>query len=221
MIAFYYKSLLRKILKGILFFFLSLFLFMFFCNRWIISSTRSRIYSDVNEIPFNEVGVVPGASKFLGFHINPYFKYRMEAAAELYHAGKIKHILVTGDNHADWYDEPTDMKNYLITLGVPENCITLDFAGFRTFDSMVRAKKIFGLNKFTIISQEFHNQRALFICHHYGIDAVAFNAKDPFIGPASNTREYLAKTKAVLDIYLLFTQPKFLGEEESIKVCEK
>lgn len=194
---------------------------MFFCNSWIIHSTRSKIYSSAKDIPFNEVGVVPGASKNLGPYINPYFKYRMEAAAELYHAGKIKHILVTGDNHSHSYDEPTDMKNYLISLGVPENCITMDFAGFRTFDSMVRAKKIFGLNKFTIISQEFHNQRALFICDHYGIDAIAYNAKDPFMGPATHTREYLAKTKAVLDIYLLFTQPKFLGEVEEMRICSR
>ncbi|MFZ5554990.1 MAG: SanA/YdcF family protein [Bacteroidota bacterium] len=216
----FYKSLLRKIVVRSFLFFSVVFVFMLACNLWVIHSTRSRIYSSVEEIPFNEVGVVPGAAKTLGGRfINPYFKYRMEAAAQLFHAGKIKHILVTGDNHSCNYDEPTDMKNYLVSLGVPENCITLDYAGFRTFDSMVRAKKIFGLSKFTIISQEFHNQRALFICDHYEIDAVAFNANDPYMGPATHTREWLAKTKAVMDLYVLFTQPRFLGGEEQMNTC--
>jgi SanA protein len=126
------------------------------CNYYIVKSTENRIYSEIKEIPKNEVAVVLGASKYLGVnekYINPYFKYRMEAAAELYHSGKVKHLLVSGDNHSKNYDEPTDMKNYLISLGVPCEAITLDYAGFRTFDSMIRAKEIFGLKRFTIVSQ--------------------------------------------------------------------
>jgi len=189
-----------------------------YCNWYIIKSTESRIYSEIKEIPKNEVAVVLGASKYLGVnekYINYYFKYRMEAAAELYHTGKVKHLLVSGDNHSKDYDEPTDMKNYLISLGVPCEAITLDYAGFRTFDSMIRAKEIFGLTKFTIVSQEFHNQRALFICDQLGIDAIAYNAKDAYRGPGSLAREYLAKSKAVLD-FLLGTEPKFLGCREYI-----
>jgi SanA protein len=127
----------------------------------------------------------------------------------------VKHLLVSGDNHSKNYDEPTDMKNYLVSLGVPKEAITLDYAGFRTFDSMIRAKLIFGLTKFTIVSQEFHNQRALFICDQLGIEAVAFNAKDGYRGTGSLTREYFAKSKAVLD-FLLGTEPKFLGCREYI-----
>lgn len=195
-----------------------LIIYTVYCNWYIIKSTEDRIYSETKEIPKNEVAVVLGASKYLGVHekyINPYFKYRMEAAAELYHSGKVKHLLVSGDNHSKNYDEPTDMKNYLISLGVPCEAITLDYAGFRTYDSMIRAKEIFGITKFTIVSQEFHNQRALFICDQLGIDAVAYNAKDAYRGPASLTREYLAKSKAVLD-FIIGTSPKFLGCREYI-----
>lgn len=195
-----------------------LIIYSIYCNYYIVKSTESRIYSGIKEIPNNDVAVVLGASKYLGVnekYVNPYFKYRMEAAAELYHSGKVKHLLVSGDNHSKNYDEPTDMKNYLISLGVPCEAITLDYAGFRTFDSMIRAKEIFGLAKFTIVSQEFHNQRALFICDQLGIEAVAFNAKDVYRGPGSLAREYLAKSNAVLD-FIIGTSPKFLGCREYI-----
>lgn len=195
------------------------FMFSTTSNWWIIRSTETRIYSTIDKIPKKDVGLVLGASKYLGYrnqYINPYFKRRMEAAAELYHSGKVKHLLVSGDNHSKDYDEPSDMRDYLISLGVPCEAITLDYAGFRTFDSMIRAKLIFGLNSFTIISQEFHNQRALFICDQLGIDAIAFNAKDVYMGPKSYLREYMAKTKSVID-FLIGTQPKFLGCREKIK----
>lgn len=198
-------------------------LFSFYCNWYISYSTQSRIYETVNEIPENEVGLVLGASKYLGVnkkYINYYFKNRMEKAAELYHAGKVHHLLVSGDNHSSDYDEPTDMKNYLMDLGVPETAITLDYAGFRTFDSIIRAKMIFGLNSFTIVSQEFHNERALFICDQLGIDAIAINAEDVYRGPNSLLREYLAKTKAVVDL-MVGVKPKFLGPREIIeKKCK-
>ncbi len=193
-------------------------LFSIYCNWYVSYSTQNRIYESVNEIPENEVAVVLGASKYLGVnkkYINYYFKFRMEKAAELYHAGKVHHLLVSGDNHSKDYDEPTDMKNYLISLGVPAKDITLDYAGFRTFDSIIRAKMVFGLSRFTIVSQEFHNERALFICDRLGIDAIAINAKDVYRGPNSLLREYLAKTKAVVDL-IVGVKPKFLGNEEFI-----
>jgi SanA protein len=198
--------------------FLLLILFVWFSNQYIASSFQHKMYTDTDKIPKNEVAVVLGASKYLGIdtnYINLYFKYRMETAADLYHAGKVKHILVSGDNHSKEYDEPSDMRDYLMALGVPCEAITLDYAGFRTFDSMIRAKLIFGLTKFTIVSQEFHNQRALFICDQLGIDAIAINAKDVYMGPKSCLREYLAKSKAVLD-FILGTEPKFLGCREYI-----
>ena len=193
-----------------------------FCNysNYIVkSSAEGKLFSELNEVPYNEVGLVLGTSKYLsGNYLNPYFVNRLDAAAQLYFAEKIDHIIVSGDNSRKNYDEPSDMMNYLIEKGIPAENITRDYAGFRTFDSMVRALKVFGQKKLTIISQEFHNERAVFICNHIGIDAVAFNAKEVYRGPASKWREYFAKTKAYLDIYLLGQEPKFLGKEEKIMV---
>jgi SanA protein len=112
-------------------------------NYWVIKKTRGRIYSDADSIPYNDVGLVLGANKNArGGSTNLYFKHRIEAAADLFKAGKIKHIIVSGDNHIKEYDEATDMKNALMAMGVPDSCITLDYAGFRTLDSMVRCKEI-------------------------------------------------------------------------------
>ncbi len=136
----------------------------------------------------------------------------------MFHAGKIDYILVSGDNSRQSYDEPTDFKNALIKGGVPSHKIYLDYAGFRTLDSIVRAKKVFGLNKFTIISQEFHNQRALYLAQHHNIDAVAYNAKEVLgqSGFKVKLREYLARTKMFIDL-LIQTQPKYLGQKIRIE----
>ena len=108
---------------------------------------------------------------------------------------------------------PKTWKIFLKRLNVPSSKIIKDYAGFRTFDSVIRAKKIFGQTNFTIISQKFHNERALFICNQNNIDAIAFNAQAVFSTPRNTLREYLAKFKAVLDVFILNTQPKFLGEK--------
>lgn len=194
---------------------------IFLSNYWIIHSTQNRIYSSVNDIPERKVGLLLGTSKLNhGGFPNLFFKYRIEAAAELFKAGKIRHILVSGDNSIKEYDEANDMREALVEQGVPDSCITLDFAGFRTLDSVVRCLKIFEQSDITIISQEFHDQRALFIADHYGMNAVAFATKDV---PAkyslkTSVREYFAKFKAVLDLYLLQKQPKFLGKSEPIRL---
>lgn len=189
-------------------------------NYWIIKSTKAQIYSDTSLIPKNDVALLLGASKTLrNGSENLFFKYRIEAAAALFKAGKIKHIIVSGDNSKKEYDEATDMREALVTLGVPDSCITLDYAGFRTLDSMVRCLKVFGQNKITVISQRFHNERAVFIGNFYEMEVVAFNAKDVpnAFSLKTRTREHFAKFKAVLDLYLLHKQPKFLGEKILIK----
>jgi SanA protein len=121
--------------------------------------------------------------------------------------------LVSGDNSQKDYDEPTDFKKDLIAKGIPEDRIFLDYAGFRTLDSIVRAKEVFGQTSITIISQKFHNQRAIYIAKQFGIDAIGFNAKDVY---NSHFREYLARSKASLDL-VFNVQPKFLGEKIVIK----
>ncbi len=191
------------------------------CNVWIYQQTKNQIFSDITLLPQNNVGLVLGTSKYFSDGTkNLFFKYRIAAAVQLFKEEKIKHIIVSGDNHVMEYNEAADMKKALLALAIPDSCITLDYAGFRTFDSVVRCKKIFGQNKFTIISQAFHNQRAVFISQHFDIDAVAYSAQEVPNELSENTRlrEYLARFKAMIDIYILHTSPKFLGEPIQINV---
>ena len=182
--------------------------------HWMSFKTRYQVYDSVNDIPKNKVGLLLGTGKYAASgNINLFYKYRIDAAVMLYKSGKIEYILVSGDNSRKDYDEPTDFKKDLIAKGIPEDRIFLDYAGFRTLDSVVRAKEIFGQTNFTIISQKFHNQRAIYIAKQFGIDAVGFNAKDVY---KANFREYLARSKASLDL-VFNVQPKFLGEKISIQ----
>ncbi len=178
------------------------------------------MYSDAESIPARKVGLVLGASKkTVRKTDNLFFTYRMQAAYELYKAGKVKFLLLSGDNHVKGYDEPSDMREALIALGVPDSCIVLDYAGFRTLDSVVRCDEVFGEDSITIVSQEFHNQRALFIANKNGINAIGFNAKGVHQNYSFKTRvrEYFARIKCVLDVYVLHTSPKFLGDKITIQ----
>ncbi len=213
-----FKLSVAAAILGLLFL-LSLWL----CNKWVISSTNAKIYNDTSTVPAKDVGLLLGTVPTLwNGRDNLYFTYRIRAAADLYKAGKIKHVLVSGDNHKHDYNEPEAMQQALINAGIPESDITLDFAGFRTLDSVVRAKKVFQQESFTVISQEFHNQRAIFIANRYGIEAVGYNAKDVphAYSKKVRMREFLAKPKAVLDLYILRKKPKFLGKKIDIVVSE-
>lgn len=195
--------------------------FIFFCNYEVRKNAVGKTYSNVNEIPFNKVGLLLGTCKTMKDKktINPFWKYRLEAAYELWKAKKIDRILISGDNGWYGYNEPQDFFDAFIALGIPDSVLVFDFAGFRTHDSVIRCKKVFGQNKVTIISQEFHNERALFIAQKYDLDAIAYNAKD--VGFRDNFyttfREKLARVKLFLDIYVLNTQPHFLGKKINIK----
>ncbi len=222
-----FKSLLNKIKniffnKWIFIFLLLLFAFIIFSNWIVINTTKTKIYNTISDTPkVNNVALILGTSKYTSKgYTNLFFKYRIKAAADLYLSGKIKHIIVSGDNSLKEYNEPRQMLQALIKLGIPASAITLDFAGFRTLDSVVRCKKVFGQNKFIIISQRFHVERALFIAKKYNIDAIGFAAQDP---PEKYTlktriREYFAKTKAVIDLYITNKKPKFLGKKEKINL---
>ncbi|WP_458629136.1 SanA/YdcF family protein [Winogradskyella sp. PC D3.3] len=203
-----------KILKRVIIAGICLTISIFSIFHWISYKANDLNYTDLNNIPKNKVGLVLGASKWApSGNLNLFYKHRIEATVALYQAGKIDYILVSGDNGRKDYDEPTDFKTDLIAKGIPEECIFLDYAGFRTLDSIVRAKAIFGQHSITIISQKFHNERAIYIAQHFNINAIAFNAKDVYKTPA---REYLARTKASLDL-LFNVQPKFLGEKITIQ----
>ncbi|HCX21353.1 MAG: SanA protein [Flammeovirgaceae bacterium] len=187
-------------------------------NFWIVSSTQDKIYYNINDVPPKRVALLLGTSKrTVQGGTNKYFAERMQAAADLYHRGIIEHIIVSGDNQTVYYNEPRDMLNALKELGVPEGAITLDYAGFRTLDSVVRSKEVFGQDEVMIITQDFHCYRALFIADYHGINAVAFSADNKDQLPWSlAVRETLARAKAVFDLYLFDQEPKFLGEPEKL-----
>ena len=191
------------------------------CNIWIVKSTENRIYSDLNKLPDHRIGLVLGTShRSVGGGPNPFFEHRIETAAELFRLGKIDHFILSGDNSTMFYNEPLEMRKALISKGVPPSAITLDYAGLRTLDSVVRSKEIFGQSKITIITQSFHSYRAIFISNFYEIDAVAMVAEEPGIERTFKVRlrEYLARTKAVLDLYIFKTAPRHLGEKEDLKI---
>jgi SanA protein len=144
----------------------------------------------------------------------------METAAELFAMGKIDHFIVSGDNRSMYYNEPMEMRKALLKKGVPASAITLDYAGLRTLDSIIRCKQIFGQEKITVITQSFHSYRALFISEFYDMDAVAMVADEPNFENSIKVRlrEYLARPRAVLDLYILGTAPRFMGEKEEVKV---
>lgn len=189
------------------------------CNIVVKRHTQGRIYADVNDIPYRKVGLVLGTVPVKNGRLNRYYQYRMDAAAELYFANKVSYLLLSGDNHVSHYNEPESMRKSLIERGVPDSVIYLDCAGFRTFDSMVRAKKVFAQDSVTVVSQQWHNERAIYIAEHYGLDAIAYSAKDYTAGRKiyvkNHLREALAKVKVVLDL-LVNKQPHFLGDIEPI-----
>lgn len=206
-------------LKGVCYSILILLLCVVLANIWVIKSTEANVYSDHRLLPDNKIALVLGTSqKLVNGLPNPFFDNRILTAAALYHEGKVDHFILSGDNRTRYYNEPLAMKKALMKEGVPDSAITLDYAGLRTLDSVVRSKEIFGQNKIIIITQPFHSYRALFISRYYNIDAVALVAKDP--GQESSKvyfREYFARAKAVLDLYILKTTPRHLGEKEPLK----
>jgi len=191
-------------------------------NVWMVRSGAARTFSDPAGLPVNDVGLVLGASaRTFGGYANPHFQARVAAAAKLYQAGKVKHLLLSGDNHVKGYDEPSDMKEALMKLGVPESAMTLDYAGFRTLDSVARAKAVFGQTRLTVITDDFHVSRALFLCRAEGIEAVAFCSDAVPLKDSGKTRmrEWLARVKAWLDVYVLQTGPRFYGPPVEIKIA--
>jgi SanA protein len=177
------------------------------CNLWVIMSTQSRVFYEINSLPFHNDGLVLATGKLIERgRINQHFVRRVDAAAVLYHAGKVKRLILSGDKQ---HDEPMELKRALLERGVPESAMVLDNYGLRTLDSVVRARDVFKCKNLTIISERFHDFRALFLSRYYGIDAVAYAPKAlPFRWMIRSTlRESLARVKAVLDLYILKTKP--------------
>lgn len=209
------KQLITICLDGMAF----ILIVVFFCNAKIIANTSSKTYSSVIDIEKRKVGLILGTSPTLARgYPNLYFTTRVQACIELYQANKIEYVLVSGDNSRSSYDEPTAFKDALIEGGIPASKIFLDYAGFRTLDSVVRAKEVFGQTKFTVISQDFHNQRAIYLAQAYGMDVIGYNADNvkAYYGFKTRMREYLAKTKAIFDLSFN-VEPKYLGPKVYIK----
>lgn len=190
------------------------------CNIWVLSSCSGRLYSDVEAVPHTRVAVMLGTNpKTKTGKMNYFYKHRIDAAVKLYQNGKIDRILISGDNSHKTYSEPDAMKDDLVAAGVPDSVIYLDYAGFSTYDSMVRAKEVFGLSEFMVVSQDFHNRRAVYIARQNGIDAIGFNVRNTLFRKwriKMELREILARVKAVGEV-VMNKKPHFLGEPIEIK----
>jgi SanA protein len=171
------------------------------------------VFSNVEDVPAREYGLLPGTSRLVhGKYLNAYFFNRIHAAVELYRAGKIRKIIVSGDNGRTDYNETGDMARELVAQGVAPEDVLSDFAGFRTLDSVVRARNLFGATELTVISQRFHCERAIYLASENGIDAVGFEADDIALKSVRfriAVREAFARVLAVLDAEVLNTKPHF------------
>lgn len=184
-------------------------------NITAIWSSRGRIFTNASDIPVTKVGLVFGTSALVKGRENLYFRYRIDAADQAWKTGKIETLILSGDNQYRNYNEPEKMKQALINRGIPEDRIVCDYAGFRTLDSVVRAKEIFGADPILFISQRFQNERAIYLAKANGIEAYGFDARDvqTQAGLKTKLREVGARVKMWLDVNFLYTRPKHLGEK--------
>lgn len=192
--------------------------FLLYSNHVVESAASGRFYSVLDSLPSRDVGIVLGCAPYIDGRPNPYFWGRMRAAAQLQKLGRVRVLLVSGDNGRAGYDEPRAMREALESLGIPHKAIVCDFAGFRTLDTMVRAHKVFGLSQATVITDDFHMARSLYCAQQAGIDCVGFPSH---VGRTSqsnwlNFREAFGKMRAVMDMQYLHTQPTYLGKAELI-----
>ncbi|PIR48036.1 protein SanA [Candidatus Uhrbacteria bacterium CG10_big_fil_rev_8_21_14_0_10_50_16] len=193
---------------------LAAFLLIGYADFVVNKAAEGHAYTSIAEMPHTKTALLLGTSKYVpDGRDNLFYTYRMNAAVELFEAGKVDYILISGDNGTLQYSEPKMMQTDLLDRGIPSDRIYLDYAGFRTWDSVVRANKVFLENNFVIVSQAFQNQRALYIAQTNGIEAIAYNVQDVSVArsPRIWLRERLARVKVLLDV-LLHTQPKFLGD---------
>ena len=186
-----------------------------YANVTAIWKSRGLLFDDVSQVPPTQVGLVFGTTDRVNGQENPYFRYRIDAAVKVWNAGKLKTLIVSGDNRSAYYNEPEKMKQALIAQGIPGPRIICDFAGLRTLDSVVRAKEIFGTTSILFISQRFQNERAIYLAKANGIAACGFNARDvePHIGLKTKIREVGARVKMWLDVNFLNTRPTHLGKK--------
>jgi SanA protein len=208
----------RRLLQtAVLFFSLGL-LFVAYTNLAAVWASRGRIFDDVEKLPKTRIGLVFGTTDRVSGRENLYFRYRIDAAEEVWKAGKVDLLLVSGDNRSRYYNEPEKMRQALVRRGIPADRIVSDFAGLRTLDSVVRAKEIFGADHILFISQRFQNERAIYLAKAHDIEAFGYSARDVESSGAFKTRlrEVGARVKMWLDIHFLDTRPRILGDKEDL-----
>jgi SanA protein len=205
------KNKLKKYFKIFLYLVIFGLIAVISVNYYVKSSTKKQIYYSLKKFPKNDVGIIFGAG-INGDQPSKYLKDRLDAGILLYKANRINKILLSGDNGRDEYDELTVMKNYCFNHGVDTTKIFIDYAGFDTYSTMYRAKHIFNIKKATLISQEYHLNRAIYIGRKLGIKSVGYSANQgDYLGYKYVTfREYASIFKAFFDV-LRNREPRFLG----------
>ena len=202
------KKIISYILIGVGSIAVACLALMLICNQIVVNNAEGKAFSEIDSIKYNKVGLLLGTTPQARITNvkNYFFIYRLDAAEQLYRARKIEKILISGDEHSlDGINEPECMRDSLVERGIPAEDIILDGKGYRTINSVTNANKVFGLKSFTIISQEFHNERALYQAEHLGLDIEnlqAFNAKMPTSRRAylTSIREYFARVKMFMDL---------------------
>lgn len=188
------------------------------CDWWIWVSTKDQVHDRISNVAPAPVALLLGASPRYAGRPNPFYQDRIRAARELYASGKVRGILVSGDNRRPDYNEPARMKADLVRAGVPAEFITMDFAGVRTLDSVARASLVFQQKRIVVVTQRFHAERALFLARHFGIHAVAYAAEEPPLDWKLRVREILARALACADVWVLNRQPHFLGAPVAVRL---
>lgn len=178
-------------------------------------ASRGRLFDTIADLPVTKVGLVFGTTDRVNGKENPYFRYRIDAAVEVWNSGKLETLIVSGDNLSPYYNEPEKMKQALVERGIPEDRIVSDPRGLRTLDSVVRAKESIGTGSVLMISQRFQNERAIYLAKANGIKAYGFNARDVGFqtGLKTRIREVGARVKMWLDVNYLNTRPAHLGKK--------
>ena len=190
-------------------------------DLYISTTSAPHLYEDPQTLPARRVGLVLGTSRNRGAGLNEFYSARIDAAAALYHGGRVEHLIVSGSNPSRYYNEPAAMKRDLVARDVPPTSITEDYAGLRTLDSVVRAARVMGQTSYVVVSQRFHAARAVYLARAFGLDVVGFCAGDPPGGSSlsGRLREFGARLKAVLDVRVLGTEPSYIGLPTPIELA--
>lgn len=209
----------RLLIRSGLAFLAGLLILMGF-NVWMVQRSAGRVAGNPSEVPVCSVALVLGTSKTVrSGRTNVHWRGRMDAAAALYKAGRVQRFLVSGDNRRTDYNEPRDMRDGLMERGVPEGVITLDLAGLRTLDSVIRAKEIFGVTECVIVSDDYHLPRALWLADRRGMTVSGFHGPPlPWsLSGITRAREWLARFNATLDEWVLGTKAQHYGDRQTLQ----